>query len=442
MLWLAVQCANVSAAPREEVEEVVELGRVPAGFPVGFCLLTTPERQYVAYYDELRQMTVQARKPGAKQWVRKVLPSKVEWDSHNYITMAVDTDGQLHVSGNMHNVPLIYFRTTVAGDIETLESQAMTGKLEKRMTYPRFMADTEGRLLFTYRHGGSGNGINFWNRYDSKSQSWSRLLDVPLLDGLRKTNAYPTLPRRHGDYFHMIWVWRDTPDCATNHHLSYARSRDMVHWESAFGDPLKLPITIDRSKLWVDPAPAGSGMINGGQRLFFDEKGHPLVVYHKRDEQGMMQVYAARPGKDAWIRQALTQWKHPVPFGGNGSMGFIGISMGQVMRHAPGALSVSYHHRDLGRGRLIFDERELKLFDRKPEGVTRRPVEPAELRRLHSEFPGMALRRATDIGESGEEGVRYVLTWETLGRNRDWPRQPPLPEPSILRLYKLRVAAE
>jgi len=437
LLGLLAASCTLHAAQKDGwvVEEEVELGRVPSGFPVRFCLLTTPERQYVAYYDEQSRMTVAARRPGDKQWDRKVLPTKVGWDSHNYITMAVDSAGHLHVSGNMHCVPLIYFRTSKVGDISSLQAHAMTGKLENKATYPQFIKDAEGRLLFTYRHGSSGNGINLWNRYDPANRKWTRLLDTALLDGEGKTNAYANLPVRHGDYFHMIWVWRDTPDCATNHHLSYARSRDMVHWESAFGDKLKLPITIASKELWVDPAPPGTGMINGGQRLFFDAKGQPLIVYHRENAKGHMQIYAARVVDGKWRSHQLTDWKEPVKFSGGGSMPFIGITLGQVERAGEGVLSIGYRHKDHGPGVLVFDEQSLKPLDQPPPA---KPREPAAVRRVRGDFEGLGIRRADDLGDSGEKGVRYLLCWETLGSNNDRPRKPPLPEPSTLRLFKLR----
>lgn len=84
----------------------------------------------------------------------------------------------------------------------------------------------------------------------------------------------------------MHWVWRDSADCATNHHLSYARSRDLLQWESAFGDKVELPITFENKSLWVDPIPSGGGIINGGHRLFLDDRQRPVITYHKADTKG------------------------------------------------------------------------------------------------------------------------------------------------------------
>ena len=421
-----------------KVEQSWDIAEVPSGFPVGFCLLTAGKTQYVAYYDKLRRMTIASRTLGSNKWTYQVLPSKVGWDSHNGITMTVDDDGDLHVSGNMHCVPLIYFRTEKPGDITTLKKLTMTGQAENRCTYPKFMRDADNRLIFHYRDGGSGRGNEIYNVYDLKTKTWTGLLDTPLTDGQGKMNAYMSGPVRGPDgLFHMIWVWRDTPDCATNHHLSYARSKDLIHWESAFGGKVNLPLTISEKKLWVDPIPSGGGIINGGARLSFDRDNRPIVNYHKSDKDGNMQIYVARPENDKWVRRQLTDWDKAVKFSGSGSMGFIGIRISELSQAEDGLLTMTYRHRDYGNGRLVIDEETLRSIDK---NVTIKEDQyPEALDELQSDFKGMGIRRTKDIGDSGDENVRYMLQWETLGGNRDRPRKPPLPQPSTLKLYKLRA---
>jgi hypothetical protein len=430
MLSLVFACAG-----EMEVSEKLDISKVPSEFPVGFCLLTTPERQYVAYYDAGRNMVVASRKLDAAAWVYKVLPTKIVWDSHNYVTMALDSAGQLHVSGNMHKVPLIYFCTQKPGDITTLKPAEMTGKLESEVTYPRFFRDKENRLIFSYRDGGSGNGSNFYNRYDVEKQTWSRLFDTPLFDGQKQRNAYPSEPFLGPDgMFHVHWVWRDTSDCSTNHHLSYMRSPDLIHWESVSGKKVKLPIKLDEKALYVDPIPVGGGIINGGHKFIFDSANTPVIVYHKSDPKGNMQIYAARPEKGVWKPQVLTKWEHPVKFSGGGSMSFIGIRLSGAAVVAPDVVSVNYRHKDYGSGSFQFNTKTLQLVDvpiSKPSGV------PRQLGKVESAFPGMSIKRVNDLGFSGEKEVKYFLQWETLEANRDKPRQPPLPEPSQLRIYKI-----
>lgn len=195
----------------------------------------------------------------------------------------------------MHNEPLIYFRTKQPGDITPLEQITMTGKGENRVTNPRFLKDQDDVLTYNYRTGGPGNSKRVWNRYDTTTRTWSRLLEELLLDREGARSAYPMRPvTDDAGWFHLVWVWRDTPDCATNNHLSYARSRNLIHWESAFGEPVELPIRLSENALWIDSILIGGGIINGCEKLFIDEQDRPIVSYHKSDSNGNMQIFAAR----------------------------------------------------------------------------------------------------------------------------------------------------
>jgi len=178
-------------------------------------------------------------------WHFTRLPQTLGWDSHNYVTMAIDAADQLHLSGNMHVHPLVYFRTRRPLDIVSFEViPSMIGDREKRCTYPKFLRGPANELIFTYRDGSSGNGDQIFNVHDDRARTWKRLLDKPLTSGEGLMNAYFVGPVRGPDgFFHLCWVWRDTGDCASNHDLSYARSRDLVHWEKSNGQPLKLPVT-------------------------------------------------------------------------------------------------------------------------------------------------------------------------------------------------------
>jgi integrase len=116
--WLT---PRVDAAP----PAVLEVDKVWSGHPVGFALLTAPPFQYVAYYDAERRMSIAQRRLESDRWSYQRLPSTLGWDSHNAVTLAVDRAGQLHVTGNMHGTPLVYFRTTKVGDLATLTAAQM-----------------------------------------------------------------------------------------------------------------------------------------------------------------------------------------------------------------------------------------------------------------------------------------------------------------------------
>lgn len=426
---------SARAGAELEIERVIDISPVWPGHPVGFCLVTCGDRQYVGFYDAERRMTIGARRLDADRFQLVRLPEKVGWDSHNYVEMAVDNEGFIHLSGNMHCHPLKYFRTTRPHDITTFERiDRMIGREEKRVTYPRFFRGPGGELVFMYRDGGSGEGNRLLNVYDSKTRTWRLLLDTPLTDGRRNDmNIYPAnrCPVLGPDgYFHLCWVWRDTPDCETTHDLSYARSRDLTHWESADGKTIALPITFETPGLVVDPVPVGGGML--GVKLGFDSKKRVIATYHKYDMDGKTQLFNARLEKGDWRIYQATKWDYRWDFGGRGAIA-TEITFSGVSVTSGGKLVQSYHHIKDGSGVWEVDEATLRHVALIPRGKGR----PEHLEKTESSFPGMEVRWAESLGDGGV-AVRYLLRWETLPAFRDRPRKTPLPDPSMLRLYELR----
>ncbi|MFO7975044.1 MAG: BNR repeat-containing protein [Candidatus Hydrogenedentota bacterium] len=435
-----VTMAPKAAAESYGVNDIVDIAPVWSGHPVGFCLLTHGDQQYVAFYDADRRMTVAQRSLDSTEWTMVRLPEQVKWDSHNSITMAVDAAGCIHLSGNMHCVPMVYFKTREPGDITTFERlTSLVGDMESKCTYPKFMTGPNEEFIFTYRHGSSGNGINLYNVYEPESQSWRRLVDGPLLDGKGEMNAYAVGPELGPDgWYHMVWVWRDTGDCATNHDLSYARSKDLVHWETSKGEHLALPITIDNGEI-VDPVPPGGGIINGNTRLGFDARDRVILSYHKYDDAGNTQIYNVRLEEDGWRIYQASDWEQRWEFSGGGSIGFevrlSGVSV------EDGKLVQSFRFRESG-GTYELDPDTLKPVGKGSRSPVGSVVAPAKDRSPESDFPGMRVRWRGDSGEAPQEKTWYMLRWETLGPNRDRPREKPWPVPSMLRVYKMGLTGQ
>lgn len=428
------QPKTVETPSNEKITEAVEVAPVWAGHPVGFALLTRGEQQFVAFYDAMRNLTVGQRKLGEKSFRLKTLDTKVGWDSHNYIALDADDDGFLHVSGNMHGVPLIYYRSTRPLDASSLERVPhMTGALEDHVTYPRFFRGPGGEFLFTYRDGGSGNGNQIYNAYDLKARTWHRLLDQPLFDGEGERNAYPSLPTLGPDgFYHIVWVWRETGDASTNHDPSYARSRDLIHWENSRGEALKLPITLKTGDI-IDPVPEKGGVINGNVKIGFDAQKRLVVSYHKYDAAGNTQIYNARPEKGAWKIIQTSNWNYRWNFGGFGTLRFeVGLS--GVQREADGTLTQSYSNPKDGSGVWILDPTTLKPTGQKPKA----PGYPASIAKVESKWPEMRISWTSDSGKSSQPQTRYVLRWETLPSNQDRARTGPVPPAAPLRLYQLQ----
>jgi len=427
----------------ESVAQVIPVDKVWAGHPVGFCLYTHEKRQYIAYYNGDRNMVVGQRNMNEEKFMLYTIPptsretaggtsTVLGWDSHNSVTLGIDREGYIHLAGNMHVHPITYFRSTKPNDISGMKQEMlMVGSNEKRCTYPHFMNSREGELIFHYRDGSSGSGNEIYNLYNSKTKKWQRLLDTPLTDGQGLMNAYQTQPTLMADnWYHVYWVWRDTPDCSTNHDLSYMKSPDLKNWFNAFGEPVILPVTIETKPVIVDPIPVKGGIINLAASLCFDDNGKPVMAYHKYDAAGNLQFYTAHLSGKKWEIKQLTDWDYRWEFSGGGSIN-TEVRVGKFKNRGKGFYELDYWHIKYGSGTFLLNK-ALEIC-----GEVRKPASVVDQMKPEGTFPGLQVRTAGDLGENKEHGVRYLLKWETLPANRDRPWPAPWPDASQLYLYKM-----
>jgi hypothetical protein len=428
---------------KESITQTILIDSVWAGHPVGFSLYTHGNRQYIAYYNANRNTVVGQRNLDDNEFELHILPPTTRensggtstvlgWDSHNFLTLGIDRAGFIHLSGNVHVHPLTYFRSTKANDISTLKQVfEMVGSNEKRTTYPHFMMTKEGELLYHYRDGSSGNGNEIYNIYSVEEQKWSRLLDAPLTDGQGLMNAYQTQPTIMKDgWYHVYWVWRDTPDCSTNHDLSYMKSPDLKNWYNAFGERLELPATIEKKLVIVDPIPVKGGIINLAAKLVLDEDNKPVFTYHKYDATGNLQLYLAQIKDEKWTFKQITNWDYRWEFSGNGSINKE-VNIKSFAHRKDKYYEIDYWHIKYGNGTILLNEK----FETVGKVVKPDPFE-VDLE-IEGTFPGLEVRSTEDLGKTESKNVRYVLKWETINRNRDLPREKPWPEASKLYLFRL-----
>jgi hypothetical protein len=414
--------AALPAAAEAPPQGLVPIDLVWSAHPVRFGLAATDDVIVVAYYDAGRQLSLASRpRRDPAGWRYHKLPSWTGWDSHNALSVAIDREGQIHVIGNLHNDPLLYFRSEAPGDIRGMKRIAtlVDAQLEQRMTYPVFLKTADGRLVLKYRDGGSGDGNEIYNVYDERTQRWSALLARPLVDGEGKRNAYFAGPVRGPDgRFHLAWVWRETPDAETTHDLSYAVSDELVSWKRSDGTALTLPMRLATAEI-VDAVPAGGGIINNNIVPGFDSAGRTLIAYHKYDARGGTQVYVARRDAAGWTVARASDWRgFRWDFRGRGSLDFR-LSIDSVESTGDGHLRVRIkrdgHARD-----LILDEATLNRVADNPG--TKTPLEA-----LVPAPPGMEV----SIQVEGP----LALAWATLPPNRDLP-SPTVPAPTVLYLVE------
>jgi len=311
-------------------------------------LVSDGEIQYVAYYDQDATVVLGKRRRGSDAWELKRTPYRGHArDAHNAISIMVDGAGYLHLAWDHHNNPLHYARSRAPGSLEMVAAP-MTGQDEKSLSYPEFFRLPDGRLLFFYRDGGSGRGNMIVNRYDPASSSWQRL-HANLIDGEGRRSAYWQACVDAQGTVHVSWVWRESPDVASNHDMAYARSRDGGQtWETSAGKPYALPINAASAE-YAARIPQKSELINQTS-MAADGAGRPYIASYWREPGSAVPQYRVlyHTGS-AWRRLDLDFRKTPFSLGGAGTKA-IPVSRPQLLvKSTPGGAAA---------GLLVFRDRE------------------------------------------------------------------------------------
>jgi hypothetical protein len=314
---------------------------------------THGDTQYAAFYDAHSRVVLAKRKLTASRWQLQTTPyqGKVS-DAHNAINIAVDGEGFLHMAWNHHVSRLQYCRSVAAGSMELTAHMPMVGDKEERVTYPEFYNLANGNLLFLYRDGASGNGNLILNHYDVKAKKWARLQDR-LIDGEGERNAYWQMATDAKGAIHLSWVWRETPDVATNHDLCYAKSTDGgKSWHKSTGEKYQLPITA-KSAEYVCRIAQGSELINQTS-MCADADGRVFIASYWRPQGSTVpQYHMVYQDGGKWQVSQVGQRHTPFTLSGGGTRR-IPISRPQILVRSRAAKTEAFViFRDSERGNRV-----------------------------------------------------------------------------------------
>ena len=238
--------------------------------------------QYISYYDDKGYVVLGRRLLSGKTWqLRRTAYTGHAEDAHNVISIMVDKAGYLHVCWDQHDSRLRYARSLHPNSLVLGYEQVMIGRNETQVTYPEFLKLPNGQLLFLYRDGGSGNGNLVVNSYDVKQQQWKRIHNN-LIDGEGKRNAYWQSYVDNQGTIHLSWVWRESPNVASNHDMAYACSKDGgLTWERSNGTRYNLPMKASTVE-YAARIPQQHELINQTS-IAADDKGNPFIASYWRN---------------------------------------------------------------------------------------------------------------------------------------------------------------
>jgi hypothetical protein len=214
--------------------------------------------------------------------------------------------------------PLRYVRNTSPGSLELRKRMPMTGANEGKVSYPQFLRLPDGNLVFFYRDGASGSGNLVLNHYDAKAHRWTQLHDN-LIAGEGQRNAYPQACVDGKGGIHLSWVWRESPDVATNHDLCYARLADGGRtWTKSDGTAYALPITAATAEV-ASAVPQRHELINQTS-MCTDSDGRPIIATYFRPEgEKTPQYFVIHHDGAAWRTEQVSRRRAPFSLSGGGS---------------------------------------------------------------------------------------------------------------------------
>ncbi|MBP8067019.1 MAG: BNR repeat-containing protein [Pedobacter sp.] len=317
------------------------------------ALTTFKNTQYTAYYDADQFVVLAKRKLNSKKW--EVLRTQYKGDAtdaHKSISIMVDGSGFLHVAWGQHNNKLNYTKSVNAESLALGDKLQMLGEKENKVSYPEFYKLANGNLLFFYRDGGSGNGNLMINQYNITTRSWRRVQDN-LIDGEGKRNAYIQTTIDVKGTIHVSWVWRESPDVASNHDLCYAKSSDGgLTWQKSDGANYLLPITALTAE-YAFKIPQNSELINQTS-MYADEKGQPFIATYWRDRgESVPQYHIVYKTDGNWTVNTLDFRKTAFSLSGGGTKK-IPISRPQLICWpTKNAIAGALIFRDIERGNKV-----------------------------------------------------------------------------------------
>lgn len=265
--------------------------------------------QYATYYDAGRRLCVARRKSGAANWetIRFTDHLFKGNDTHNVAVIGICArDGTIHLAFDHHGSPL-HYRVSRAGvalrpkDFPWIAelfgattSELEPGKKLSRVTYPRFLRTPDGRLQFSYRIGGSGDGGKFLADYDPDHAQWINFGEYIGSTGMyeKSSSRNPYLNGLTYDRqgrVHATWCWRESGDPMTNHDLDYAWSDDRGrNWFNNAGQQMgergRKAITLDAPGVRVVELGMNRGLANATTQAVDSQDRIHLVTFHLPDD--------------------------------------------------------------------------------------------------------------------------------------------------------------
>ncbi|MCD6148180.1 DUF2341 domain-containing protein [bacterium] len=231
-------------------------------------------------------------------------------DSHCGASIAVDSDGYIHVSILSHGWGSpVFIRSTNPEDITNWTTEDYP-RSSDNITYHQFFMTPDGTLYAYYRET-----TDIWKlvKWNNSTQSWETVVDN-LVEKGSDPDIYSVyldiIPDKNGR-LHMVFLWRSGDEPITSRNFAYAYSDDSgATWKHINGSPYTLPITEDQITQddCVDPSSHNTMVPIMNQMKFdVDLNGNPIIAYVKQDG-AHLNYFVSHYDGSSWNVQQLTYY--------------------------------------------------------------------------------------------------------------------------------------
>lgn len=188
------------------------------------------------------------------------------------------------------------------------------------VTYPQFLEDQDGDLLFLYRAGKSGDGK--WKARRWNGAIWQRVGDASFLSDRGFGGHVSGYPSRfvvaNDGFVHLAIVWRLTSDASTNVRISYAKTKDFITWFDLQNRRLAAPLSPETAETVLHTGP-NAGLLNNA-KVSVSPNGRPVIVFTRFDARGHNTVELAVADQDRWRILPVAASSRTTPVSGTGSL--------------------------------------------------------------------------------------------------------------------------
>lgn len=231
-------------------------------------------------------------------------------DSHYAAVIAVDAQGYIHISGNMHQIGMRYIRSENPNDITSWVTGVMPVNWvtsgANYSTYQSYEVFSDGTLLWCQDQSDAlttiGRDQTMWRLGPEPGATWQPCVGTGEImttpngsDGnVANVDEIPDRAYLHhafvdaADVLHCVYVWRmEDSDGSSMGEQFYVRSHDKgTSWENVLGEAVTAPFTyrttldgvsgVGAAAVTVDGNPVG-GAVAGGRCIDADGNFHYIV---------------------------------------------------------------------------------------------------------------------------------------------------------------------